>query len=71
MFRQVSAAASIKDKTVQLQCEQSGFQLMYLVQILEGTDGCLYTPSNFYEDNKGTILKCDHVDIKCHFLNCE
>ena len=45
---------------------------MYLVQLLEGIDGCLYTPPKFYEDNKGTILKCNHVDISVIFkLNCE
>lgn len=50
---------------------------MYLVQLLEGFDGCQYAPPKVYEDYQGTIALAKnpvrrqrrrHVNIKHNFL---
>lgn len=52
-------------------------ECMYLVQLLEGIDGCQCAPPKVYEDNQGAIAlarnpvsrqRCKHVDIKYHFV---
>ncbi len=52
-------------------------ECMYLVQLLEGTDGRQYAPPKVYEDHQGTIAlaknlvsrqRRKHVDIKYHFI---
>ena len=52
-------------------------ECLYLSQLLEHLDDCLYNVPKIFEDNQGTIAlaknpvsrqRCKHIDIKYHFV---